>query len=103
MAVRVCLAAGLVFLVMRQVMPMAAGLASGLALSTFGTASALAAWGLGKTSRTASDFTRGFALDRETTRWDPLSRKAGYLVQRGIAAGGRQIARIGRQNSIRRR
>jgi hypothetical protein len=31
--VRVCMAAGLTFLVMRQVMPMAAGLASGLALS----------------------------------------------------------------------
>ena len=30
------MAAGLTFLVMRQVMPMAAGLASGLALSTFG-------------------------------------------------------------------
>jgi len=35
-AVRVCMAAGLTFLVMRQVMPMAAGLASGLALSSFG-------------------------------------------------------------------
>jgi type IV secretion system protein VirB6 len=33
-AVRLCMAAGLTFLVMRQVMPMAAGLASGLALST---------------------------------------------------------------------
>ena len=35
-AVRVCMAAGLTFLIMRQVMPMAAGLASGLALSSFG-------------------------------------------------------------------
>jgi len=34
-AARVCMAAGLTFLVMRQVMPMAAGLASGLALSSF--------------------------------------------------------------------
>ncbi len=39
-AVRVCMAAGLTFLVMRQVMPMAAGLASGLALSSFGVVSA---------------------------------------------------------------
>ena len=38
-AVRLCLAAGLTFLVMRQVMPIAAGLASGIALSTFGTLS----------------------------------------------------------------
>src|SRR5258708_11394716 len=34
-AVRVCIASGLTFLVMRQVMPMAAGLASWLALSSF--------------------------------------------------------------------
>ena len=47
-AVRVCLAAGLTFLIMRQVMPMASGLASGLALSSFGAVSALLAWGLGR-------------------------------------------------------
>ena len=45
-AVRVCMAAGLTFLVMRQVMPMAAGLASGLALSSFGLVSAALAWGI---------------------------------------------------------
>ena len=38
-AVRVCLAAGFTFLVMRQVLPIAAGLASGVALSTFGIVS----------------------------------------------------------------
>ena len=32
--VRVCFAAGLIFLILRQVMPMASGLASGVALST---------------------------------------------------------------------
>ena len=35
----------LVFLVMRQVMPIAAGLASGVALNTFGTVSRLMLWG----------------------------------------------------------
>src|SRR5271168_2344788 len=50
-AVRVCMAAGLTFLIMRQVMPMAAGLASGLALSTFGVVSAALAWGLGSAAR----------------------------------------------------
>jgi type IV secretion system protein VirB6 len=35
----------LVFLVMRQVMPIAAGLASGVALSTFGTVSRFVTWG----------------------------------------------------------
>ena len=36
----------LVFLLMRQVMPIAAGLATGVALSTFGTVSRLVMWGL---------------------------------------------------------
>ncbi len=72
-AVRVCLAAGLTFLVMRQVMPMAAGLANGLALSSFGVTSALVGWALGtayrKGKRGAGDFGRGL-MDRETSRWD---------------------------------
>ena len=60
-AVRVCMAAGLTFLVMRQVMPMAAGLASGLALSTFGVVSAALAWGFGgavarRAAASAGDF-----------------------------------------------
>lgn len=101
-AVRVCLAAGLVFLVMRQVMPMAAGLASGLALSTFGAVSAALAWGFGGFSRSASQFMRGAVLDKETTRWDGLARKSGYHLRRGAAAGfGRLIGRM-RTNAIAR-
>jgi hypothetical protein len=57
-AVRVCMAAGLTFLIMRQVMPMAAGLASGLALSTFGAMSAAIAWGFGSASRTTGQWTQ---------------------------------------------
>ena len=89
-AVRVCLAAGLTILIMRQVLPMAAGLASGLALSSFGIVSAAVAWGLGRATGISWQGTRGFArglFDRETSRWDPLSRKAGYYTRRGIAAG----------------
>ena len=89
-AARVCVAAGLTFLVMRQVMPMAAGLAGGLALSTFGVVSAAMMWGLG----------RGLLMDRETTRWDPLSRKAGYALQRGAVAGTRRLTAHWRENSI---
>src|SRR5215472_868891 len=69
-AVRVCMAAGLTFLVMRQVMPMAAGLASGLALSSFGVVSAALAWGFGGALRSSSQFGRGL-LDSEAHRWDP--------------------------------
>src|SRR3979490_559850 len=80
-AVRVCMAAGLTFLVMRQVMPMAAGLASGLALSSFGAMSALLTWGVGSAARSVSrhtgQFSRGFLMDTETSRWDSLSRKTG--------------------------
>ena len=100
-AVRVCMAAGLTFLVMRQVMPMAAGLASGLALSTFGAVSAMLAWGLGGATRNATrgggQFARGLLMDRDTSRWDSLSRKAGYRLQRGV----RKLARGWRENSIR--
>jgi type IV secretion system protein VirB6 len=89
-AVRLCLAAGLTVLVMRQVMPMAAGLASGLALSSFGVVSAAVAWGLGRASRHTGQFSRGL-LDRETSRWDPVSRKAGFAVRRGVSAGWQRL------------
>jgi type IV secretion system protein VirB6 len=101
-ALRVCMAAGLTFLVMRQVMPMAAALASGFALSTFGAMSAAVAWGLGAGQRNGGQFMRGLVMDRESTRWDNLSRKAGYALRQGLAGGGRQIARLGRGNTIRR-
>ena len=100
-AVRVCLASGLTFLIMRQVMPMAAGLASGLALSSFGLVSAALAWGFGGATRTAGQFGRGL-IDRETTRWDPLSRKAGYYGRRGMTAGITGLKRIARPNSVSR-
>jgi type IV secretion system protein VirB6 len=101
-AVRLCMAAGLTFLVMRQVMPMAAGLASGLALSTFGAVSGALAWGLGTGVRSAGQLTRGL-MDRETTRWDSLSRKAGYYARRGIGSGVGRLARGWRENTIRPR
>jgi type IV secretion system protein VirB6 len=97
-AVRVCLAAGLTFLVMRQVMPMAAGLASGLALSTFGVMSAALAWGFGSAAASGGQFMRGLVSDRETTRWDSPSRKAGYYLKRGMTAGMRRLPRP--ENSI---
>ena len=99
--VRVCMAAGLTFLVMRQVMPMAAGLASGLALNSFGIVSAALAWGLGRASRGSSDFARGVLLDRETTRSDSFSRKSGYALSRGLSGGARAVARNWRENTIR--
>ena len=89
-AVRLCLAAGLTVLIMRQVMPMAAGLASGLALSSFGVVSAAVAWGLGRASRHSGQFSRGL-LDRESLRGDPVSRKSGYAARRGFSAGWQRL------------
>jgi len=95
-AARVCLAAGFSFLVMRQVLPIAGGLASGVALSSFGIVSAA----LSNTRRRAlfgaGQFTRGALLDRETTRWDPLSRKAGYWLSSRVQRAFR------RSNAIQR-
>ena len=102
-AVRVCMAAGLTFLVMRQVMPMAAGLASGLALSSFGAVSAALAWGFGGATRSTGQFMRGFLTDKETTRWDGLSRKSGYYLKRGAVAGIQRLTGGRRENAIRAR
>jgi type IV secretion system protein VirB6 len=102
-AVRVCMAAGLTLLVMRQVMPMAAGLASGLALSTFGAVSAALLWGFGGASRSGGQFMRGLVMDRETTRWDSLSRKAGYGLRQGTALGVRRLVGGRRENVVRAR
>lgn len=94
-AVRVCLAAGLTLLVLRQVMPMAASLASGVALSSFNAVTR----GLG----IAGQFARG-ALGKDTSRWDPPSRKSGYFARRaigGVLGAPKAIYRATRRNSIR--
>lgn len=94
-AVRVCLAAAFTFLVMRQVMPMASGLASGIALSTYGIVSN-ALQGLGARNRQRiTDFGRGAFLDRETTRWDPIARRVGAKLSGKLRAAWR------RDNSIK--
>jgi type IV secretion system protein VirB6 len=93
-AVRVCLAAGFTFLVMRQVLPMAGGLASGVALSTFGIVSGALNSTRQRTWFGIGQFTRGALLDQETTRWDPLSRKLGHRLI------GKYRARWRRTNSI---
>lgn len=101
-AVRVCMAAGLTFLIMRQVMPMAAGLASGLALSSFGVVSAALLWGFGGVTRHSGQFLRGLKTGRPNGRGDSLSGLAGSSLRRGAVAGVGRIARRWRENSVRR-
>lgn len=74
----------LVLLVLRQVLPIAAGLSSGVALASMGVVSHALAWGLGRTAR----FSRGLT-DSQTSRWDPASRRLGYLVATPLRAGAR--------------
>jgi type IV secretion system protein VirB6 len=92
---RVCVAAVLVFLVMRQVMPIASGLASGIALSSFGAVSGLMNWGLGATKRTGYEFGRGVmdGWNREpVSRWDSLRRGVGNRVGAGLANAHDRVA-----------
>lgn len=82
-ALKVCVAAALTFLIMRQVPSMAQGLASGIALSSFGAvgnALRLGLSGYKAGSKRVRDFSRGAVLDTDKSRWDSLSRKAGQRV-----------------------
>ncbi len=98
-AVRICMAAGLVFLVMRQVMPMAASLSHGMALTSFGAMSALIAWGWSRSTRNVGQFARGAVIDKDTSRWDSLPRKAGYYARQGLNAG---VAKLWNRRALNR-
>ena len=82
-ALKVCCAAVLTFLIMRQVPAMAQGLASGVALSSLGAVSTAIRMGLGFTQgvgKRAGQFGRGWALDADASRWDSISRKLGQRM-----------------------
>ncbi len=82
-ALKVCVAAALTFLVMKQVPAMAQGLASGVALSSFGAVSNLVRMGWGAArgaGRRVKDFSRGAFIDTDKSRWDSFSRKAGQKL-----------------------
>jgi len=85
-ALKVCAAAGLTFLIMRQVPAMAQGLASGIALSSFGAVGNLVRAGVGGLKfggRQAGGLIRGAFFDKDASRWDSFMRKVG---QRTIGA-----------------
>jgi type IV secretion system protein VirB6 len=88
-SVRLCAAAGLVFLVMLQVMPIASGLASGIALSSFGAVNVALGWTLGSAKRTGYQFGRGVVdgwSGSAISRHDTLRRSAGNLVGSGLGS-----------------
>jgi type IV secretion system protein VirB6 len=84
---RLCVASFLVYLVMKQVPSIAAGLASGVALSTFNAVESFLSWGLGGMARTGYQFVRGMidGMRREpVSHWDSMRRGAGNLAGRGL-------------------
>ena len=82
-AVRLCTAAGLILLVMRQILPIAAGLGSGVALTSFNLLSRSIGRMQASTQKHGYAFMRGF-FDRETMRYDPLMRKAGFHARTAV-------------------
>jgi type IV secretion system protein VirB6 len=83
-AVRVGLAAGLTFLILRQIPSIAAALGGAVALGTYSAVSRAIQWSVWGTGQNTAQFTKGLLLGRKTLRSDPLSRKAGSLVRRGV-------------------
>lgn len=92
------------FLLMRQVLPIAAGLASGIALSTGNLVSGAIGWGLGRT-RNVGRGVWDAMTGQGTTRWDPGSRKAGYWAAHGVGATAVALWRLrpDARNTIRPR
>ena len=83
-SIRLCVASVFIFLILRQVLSIASGLASGVALSSFGVISRGVAGIAGGSQRTAYQFTRGL-MDQEVRRYDPLRRQAGYYAKAGVS------------------
>lgn len=88
-ALNMVLVSALSLLVLKQVPSFAAGLASGIALSSFGAVSSVMSWGLGTTKRTGYEFGRG-VLDgwrnEPRSRWDSLRRGAGNRLGSGLGS-----------------
>jgi type IV secretion system protein VirB6 len=74
-------------LLIRQVPSMSAGLAAGMALSTYSAVSRTMDWGLSATKKTGYEGMRG-AMDglrgEPVSRWDSLRRGGGNLIGSGI-------------------
>jgi type IV secretion system protein VirB6 len=102
-ALNMVLCASLVLLIMRQVMPISAGLASGIALSSFSLVSGLARWAMGSAKRTSYEFSRGVidGLHHEAgSRWDSFRRLAGNRIGAGIASSWSRVAPPRRGGSL---
>jgi type IV secretion system protein VirB6 len=84
------LIAVLVFLVLRQVMPIAAGLAGGVSLNSFGLTSRSLGWGLRNTGRASVPVLK-FLTPRLLGTAGGLVRLPGRVVRRAVGYSRRQI------------
>jgi type IV secretion system protein VirB6 len=86
-AVKVCIAAGLTFLILKQIPSIAAGLASGIALSSMDAVSRLTDWGIGRAravKRNARELAGGLT-DSTSMRSDSLARKVGFHTRQRLS------------------
>jgi len=100
-ALKVCVAAALTFLIMKQVPSMAQGLASGIALSGFGAVGNRAScWTrcLSRRNKRVKDFSRGAFIDRDKSRWTVYP---GRLVREWLVCDAALRAATTKHNAIR--
>ena len=97
-ALRVSVFCGFILLIMRQILPMASALASGIALSSGGIVSGLLRRSMGvggRFGRGVFDAATGSFSPANASRLDPLSRKAGqqlgYRTGQAVSAAWRKI------------
>ena len=88
---RLCIASVLIFLVMRQVLPMASGLGSGLALSSGAIVSRTITGTMGVAKHGTLQMALGLT-DRTTSRRDPIVRRAGFALASAWRRRGRREA-----------
>jgi type IV secretion system protein VirB6 len=90
-SIQLCLACAFVLLIMKQVPSLAAGLASGVALSSYNTLSKAINWGAGGAGRSLYQFGRGMGDSRageKPSRYQSLTRNLGnrtYGAGRAVA------------------
>jgi type IV secretion system protein VirB6 len=91
-ALNMVLMSVLVFLILRQVMPIASGLAGGLALNSFGFVSRAVTAGLRRAGHIAAPAV-GFAAPLVTRTLGTVMRGAGESVRAAAATSGRYVSR----------
>jgi type IV secretion system protein VirB6 len=101
-ALNMMLVAVLVFLVLRQVMPIASGLAGGASLNSFGLVNRSAIWGAGKAARIAIPAAK-IAAPYVAGTLGATALRTGWVVREAAVRGGRYVESLGSQWRNRRR